>query len=286
MHEKYTSGPSLHWQSQLLLLIVVPVSCIWIFLQVAHSWTFHDPVLLQAAGISIAFGLIVWLARAATGYAAATGAVITACLYLRTPGWRTALFPLIVMLVLTLTATRIGRAHKEKLGIAEAKQGRKASQVAANLGVAALAAIPLTEAQIYTPSARIQIASFVAITAALAEATADTLSSELGQVFGGQPVLLTTFKPVPVGTDGGITLAGTALGCLGAAIVASVAAFAFPLTLRTGSIAFSSAVLGLFIDSFLGAVFERRGWFNNDSVNFLSTLVAAVTAAWLSHIGI
>jgi uncharacterized protein (TIGR00297 family) len=284
MYPKNNSGRSLHWQSQLLLLIVVPASFIWIFLQAAHEWTFHDPVLLQMVGISIVFGLIVWLARAATGYAAATGAILTACLYLRTPGWRTALLPLIAMLILTLTATRIGRSRKERLGTAEARYGREASQVVANLGVAALAAIPLTATQLFTPSPRTEIASLAAITAALAEAAADTLSSELGQVFGGQPLLLTTFRPVPAGTDGGITLTGTATGCIGAAIVAAVAAITFPLNLRTSAIVFSCAILGLFADSLLGATFERSGWLNNDAVNFLSTFVAAVAAAWLVQV--
>jgi uncharacterized protein (TIGR00297 family) len=281
MRQKNRSGSSLHWQSQLLLLIVVPTCCIWIFLQAATQWTRHNPVLLQAAGISIVFGLIVWLLRAATGYAAATGAIITACLYLRTPGWRTALIPLIVMLVLTLAATRIGRAHKEKLGTAENKRGRTASQVAANLGVAALAAIPLTSAQLFTPSARTNLAALAALSAALAQAAADTLSSELGQVFGGLPRLLTTLKPVPIGTDGGITLAGTAIGCIGAAIITTVAVITFTLSLRTAAIVFSSAIIGLFADSLLGAVFERRNRLNNDAVNFLSTLVSAVTAAWI-----
>ena len=281
MLEKSRPRPSLYWQSQLLLLIVVPVSAIWIFLQAASDWTLHDPVLLQAVGISIVFGLLVWLLRAATGYAAVTGAILTACLYLRTPGWRTALFPLIVMLILTLTATRIGRARKEQLGTAEEKHGRSASQVAANLGAAALAAIPLTSTQLFTPSARTAIASLAAIAAALAEAASDTLSSELGQVYGGQPRLLTNFNPVPVGTDGGITLAGTAAGCIGAAIVATVAAFTFPLSLKVGAAVFSSAILGLFADSYLGAIVERRGWLNNDAVNFLSTLISAVTAGWL-----
>ncbi len=281
MHQKNRSDPTLHWQSQLLLLIVVPASCLWIFLQATNAWAFHDPVLLQMAAISIAFGLIVWLLRAATPYAAVTGAIIAACLYLRTPGWRTALFPLILMLILTLAATRIGRAHKENLGTAEARHGRKASQVVANLGVAALAAIPLTASQLFTPSARTQAASLAAIAAALAEAAADTLSSELGQVFGGQPLLITTLKPVPVGTDGGITLAGTAIGCIGAAIVIAVSAITFSLSLKISAIVFSGAVLGLFADSLLGAAFERRGWLNNDAVNFLSTLIAALVAGWI-----
>ena len=282
MYLQNRPNSSLHWQSQLLLLIVVPACCIWIFLQSARALTFHDPVLIQAAGISIAFGLVVWLVRAATGGAALTGAIIAACLYLRTPGWRTALVPLCVMLILTLVATRVGRAYKQSLGTAEAKHGRAASQVAANLGVAALAALPLTANQLFSPTQASATASLAALTAALAEAAADTLSSELGQVFGGQPRLLTTLKPVLRGTDGGITLAGTASGVIAAALVTSVAALTLQLSMRVGCIIFASAVFGLFFDSWLGAVFERREWLNNDAVNFLSTLVSAVAAAILS----
>jgi uncharacterized protein (TIGR00297 family) len=107
------------------------------------------------------------------------------------------------------------------------------------------------------------------------------LSSELGQVFGGQPRLLTTLRSVPVGTDGGITFAGTAAGVLGAAFVAVIAAFTFSLNLQTTAIVFGCGTLGLFADSLLGATLERRGWLNNDAVNFLSTVVAAIAAAWL-----
>jgi len=280
MKNSNRSVRSLHWQSQLLLLLVVPACATWVFLQFLNFGS-YNPVLLQTALISLIFGLIVWRVRAATGPAAATGSVITACLYLRTPGWHTALFPFAAMLVLTLAATRIGRARKEEVGTAEDRHGRQASQVAANLGVAALAALPLTATQLFSPSSETALISLVAISAALAEATADTLSSELGQVFGGQPRLLTTLRPVPVGTDGGITFAGTAAGIAGAAFIAVIAAFVFHLNLRDAGIVFGCGTLGLFADSLLGATLERRGWLNNDAVNFLSTLVAAVAAAWL-----
>jgi uncharacterized membrane protein len=37
----------------------------------------------------------------------------------------------------------------------------------------------------------------------------------------------------------------------------------------------SGGVVGLGFDSLLGATLERRGWLNNDAVNFLSTASAA-----------
>jgi uncharacterized protein (TIGR00297 family) len=101
-------------------------------------------------------------------------------------------------------------------------------------------------------------------------------------VLGGQPRLITTFQTVPTGTDGGITFAGSAAGCIGAAIIAMVAAITFPLDLRIAVVVFSCGVLGLFVDSLLGATLERHGLLNNDAVNFLSTLVAAVCAEWVA----
>jgi uncharacterized protein (TIGR00297 family) len=234
MNPTHRTAPPLHWQSQLLLLLVVPACTMWIFFQFLDAWQNHNPILLQTAGISISFGLIVWVLRAATGLAAVTGALITACLYLRTPGWHTSLIPLMAMLVLTLVSTRIGRERKEEVGTAEDKHGRQASQVAANLGAAALAALPLTATQLFSPSSQTALASIAGICAALAEATADTLSSELGQVFGGEPRLLTTLQLVPRGTDGGITLAGTAAGCLGAALVTIIATLTLSLDRKTG----------------------------------------------------
>jgi uncharacterized membrane protein len=52
----------------------------------------------------------------------------------------------------------------------------------------------------------------------------------------------------------------------------------------------AGGVFGLFFDSLLGATLERRGWLNNDAVNFLSTASAAAFAlglmAVLPHAGV
>lgn len=41
------------------------------------------------------------------------------------------------------------------------------------------------------------------------------------------------------------------------------------------AVSWVAGVFGLFFDSLLGATLERRGWINNDTVNFLSTASAA-----------
>ncbi len=126
-------------------------------------------------------------------------------------------------------------------------------------------------------------AFWVALAAALSEAAADTVSSEVGQAYGENARLITTWDSVPAGTNGAVSLIGTLAG-----VMAAASRGLSLLSERAASpsngwrISVGAAILGMVVDSFLGAWLERRRLLNNDSVNFLSTLVAAVTAASLT----
>ncbi len=277
---------TLRWQSRLLLIVTivsVSVSLVFPWIVVLLLDNLASRTFLTGVAIAGAFGLLVWRLRAATPPAAVTGALLTLGFYLATPGPRTLLWPLLALFLLTFAATRFGRARKEELNVAEERKGRTAAQVAANLGAAAMVSIPLSSVHLTVRLLSFAIRPFlIASIASLAEATADTLSSELGEVLGGEPILLTTLRRVPAGTDGAISLAGTLAGCAGAAVIALIAMAALRLSLAEALIAFAAGVLGLFFDSLLGATLERRGWLNNDAVNFLSTCAAAVCAALIS----
>ena len=264
----------LRWQSWLVLAAVLPWCAIASLRYAMATW---NRATQTALAISLGLALLVFLARAATPLAALTGGVITAALTLGfSPWYRSALPALLALFALTLTATRFGRAQKQQLGVAEDKRGRNAAQVAANLGIAGLAAAVVL-------SHRLPGTWYgVLVVAALAEATADTLASELGEVLGGPPLLLTTLRRVAPGTDGAISLPGTLAGTTGALIVVLVAVSTLGLKLGDALAAGLGAVAGLFVDSLLGATAERRGWLNNDAVNFLSTLAASAIAAGAS----
>jgi uncharacterized protein (TIGR00297 family) len=276
------------WQSKLVLLLVVPFVAASAVLE-AHWWAVQAPlVAIWTVGVSLLLGIVVLKLRAATPWAATTGFVITASLMFSTvtfpyEPWHTALLPVLAVSVLAHFATRMGRAQKERLNIAEKRRGRGAAQVAANLGVAALVSNGLvqsflTDTNWFARSREVPMPFIVVGLAALAEAAADTVSSELGQVLSSTPRMITTLRKAAPGTDGAISFGGTLAGVAAAGIVALIGSYAVRGDLYTLLVSFAGGVFGLFFDSLLGATLERRGWINNDVVNFLSTACAAAFA--------
>jgi len=235
-----------------------------------ESGLFAIPQLLTAVGLSAAFALVAWGMRSVTAGAAFTGFLLTILLCAAAgPG---ALLPILTVFLLTILSTRVGRRKKERLGTAERCRGRNTLQILANVGVASLCAAPL----VYAFHARYLL--LAGSSAALAEAAGDTVSSELGQALGGHPRLITTFRRVAIGQDGGITLAGTICSLVAIAAVCLSCEYCHMLLPQFYWIVFAAAFFGTIIDSLLGATLERPGMLGNNAVNFTGTASAAAAA--------
>ncbi len=182
----------------------------------------------------------------------------------------------LLVFVLTYLATRFRRQRKNELQIAERGKGRDGAQVLANIGVAAIAAA-LSQLTFW------RVPLLVASIAVLAEAAADTVSSETGKALASNARLVTSWQLVPAGTDGAISASGTILGIAAAIIVSSEAAATGILNTRQAVVAAVAAVVGMFIDSLLGETVEARGWFSNNGVNLMSTACSGAIAVALAH---
>ncbi len=217
--------------------------------------------------VAIGFAILARMAGAVSDGGALVG-VIIAFLIMVAAGLG-GFLPLVAVFVLTLLATRWRSERKRSLGVAERAKGRRASQVLANLGAAALCAL----AAIVFP--RYSGVLMVGAMAVLAEAAADTVSSEAGQAAAKQARMILDFQLAPIGTNGAVSLEGTLAGGVAACIVAWVSAFfgvvPWPLT----PVIAAAGIAGMFLDSLLGATLENRGKLGNDSVNFVSTVFAA-----------
>ena len=250
---------------------------------------FSDGMPWKVLVVGLTFAAIVWGVRAATPWAAAVGALLCFAVMLGNMHFdrsllRSGLSPLITLFGLTWSATRMGRTRKDAQGLGEPRTGRRAAQVVANLGMAGLISVGTLNFLLDRTGPQRGLIAFsgyaipLLVLATLVEATADTVSSEIGQAFGGTPWLLTTLRRVPRGTDGAVTLVGTLAGVGAGAMVAGVGWWALMLHPSQAGVAFVAGTAGLFFDSLLGATVERRGWLGNDLVNFLSTAFAAGVA--------
>jgi uncharacterized protein (TIGR00297 family) len=288
-----------------VLVWVVGCLLVWIAFDVLRNdyslWRdvpFLHEYVLVSIGVSVGFAVLVRALRAATTAASLFGGMI--CLILMIYGGPpsvdaitlTGAEPLAMLFLLTFLSTRLGRRKKAAAGLAEGRKGRNAAQVIANLSVAALVLSPvglvivgefLSFGGEYLPHHTIEFIRVMCL-AALVEATADTVSSEIGQAFGGRPVMVLSLKRVEVGTDGAVSLLGSGAGILAGAIVAAAGWWGLVLSVRETCIALVAGVCGLFFDSLLGATLERRGWLGNDLVNFASTVFAAGMAALIYRV--
>jgi uncharacterized protein (TIGR00297 family) len=228
--------------------------------------------------LTLLFAALARWVRGVTNGGALAGAICSLILYVGAgPG---AFAALITVFALAWVTTRLGYQRKLKLGIAERREGRNAFQVFANLGVATACAASF--AVDHGARGHGNLVLLLAVSAALSEAAADTVSSEVGQALGQKTRLITSWKSVPAGTNGAVSLTGTLAGTAAAGIVSSVCLLGGLIPVRWLAFSVGAALLGMIVDSFLGATLERRGLLNNDSVNFLSTLVSAMASSWLT----
>jgi uncharacterized protein (TIGR00297 family) len=208
-------------------------------------------------------------AKKLTWPAAATGVLLGFLIY--KGGGFTGMAMLATFFVLGTVATGWGYRQKQERGIAEERGGRRtAGQVWANAGVASIAGL----LAIVLPQ---KLAAFqLAIAGCFSAATADTLSSELGNLYGKHFYNILTFRKDQRGLDGVISLEGTLCGVAGSIIIALLFSVSFDFQSFLWIVV--AGTMGNLADSVLGATVERRGWLGNNAVNFLNTLVGALVA--------
>ncbi len=163
-----------------------------------------------------------------------------------------------IFMILGLVSTKYKHQYKKDIGVYEGTRSLK--------NVISNGIVPFVMAA---------FGNYGGFIGSIATATADTLASEVGVV--QQPRLITTMKKVPPGTDGGISILGTAAGIIGAGVI-GVSAYLlgiFPDPYVTLKISIIAGTVGCFVDSILGAVLERRNYISNEYVNLIATITGA-----------
>lgn len=258
--------------------------------------------LLLSLGIAVPAGLLGSLSPDGV-----LGAVLVGTPTLGFGGWSWGL-TLVAFFVSSSLLTRYREERKRSLGDLQAKGGRRdLGQVLANGGVGAILAI--LSALFPHP------AWPAAFAGALAAATADTWATEIGALSPRPPRLLTTGRPVAVGTSGGVTPWGWAAAAggslfLGATLFLAEWGLGNAPSWEVIPLALLGGLAGSTADSLLGATLqglyrcpscgketERREhcgrptvpvrgfpWLTNDGVNLIATLAGALLSGGLGWV--
>lgn len=195
-------------------------------------------------------------------------------------------FPYLALLVLFVAASALATRYrfdeKQRQHLQEGRGGeRGVSNVVAHIvlptAIAAVGGI--------APGALHAGATPLLFASALAFGASDTLASEFG-VLSGHARSILTGRPVPPGTNGGVSSLGhlfAFVGALTTAVVGLLLFWAFQTPLPNLVLFVATATAAGFVacqvDSVLGELYENDGRLTKGSTNFLGMLSAVAIAA-------
>lgn len=176
--------------------------------------------------------------------------------------------------------TKLGFARKQDLGLAEARGGRRGPE---NVWGSALTGLVL--ALLIAMRVGPTQGLLIGFAASFAAKLADTFGSEIGKRWGRTTLLITSFRPVPPGTEGAVSLEGTAASALGSLLMTLVVvALGLIPSAQAAAVVVVVGFIATLLESLLGAVGQGRWpWLSNELVNGLQTAWAAGLAmlvAW------
>jgi len=189
---------------------------------------------------------------------------------------------LIIFTGLGFAATLVGLAKKRAKGLQEGKHGERMYKNVIAVGIA-----PCTFAVLhfFLGSDYYEMMT-IAYLSSIAVAAADTIASEVG-VKDKNVWLITTFKRVEPGVDGGISVIGTLLALMAATVTTAIGwVLIFGLTFEwLFFIPVIAGMIGCFADSLLGATLETKGriskYTNNATTAFIGAVAGIAIYMWL-----
>jgi uncharacterized protein (TIGR00297 family) len=220
----------------------------------------------KRVGAALLINVVVAGATAALRIVRPSGAVAGAVLgflVLVLGGWK-AYAVLWAFFLLGTLATKLGYAAKRRAGLAQPDSGRRgAAHVVANgLVPAALLALG---------------APLPAFVAAFAAALADTLGTEIGTLYGKKAYAPLGLRPLPAGTPGAISVAGTVASLLGSSVLAALAWALGAVPEALAPVVALAGCAGALVESAVNDLGRRFGFrLDHEFANALNTFVAAV----------
>ena len=201
------------------------------------------------------------------------GSILWGCLSWQ--GWLSVVF----YLLFGSLVTKIGYEFKRQKGIAEKRGGRRGPEnvlgsAATGLFFAVMVKLNFANLLFYQ----------IGFAASFAAKLADTFGSEIGKRFGRNTYLITSFRKVDRGTEGGVSLEGTIASALGAIIMSlTMLTLSIITTNHQFVIVSISGFLATISESIIGAKFQEKYKLSNELVNAIQTSISSIIAIFFSY---
>ncbi|GAA0186871.1 hypothetical protein LIER_34159 [Lithospermum erythrorhizon] len=168
--------------------------------------------------------------------------------------------------------TKLKLAEKEAQGVAEKRRGRRGP--GSVIGSSAAACV----------CAFLSIYGFpglweLGFVASFCTKLSDTVSSEIGKAYGNTTYLVTTFKVVPRGTEGAVSIEGTVAGFLASILLAFVAFLMKQVNVAEAIVCVVASQIANFCESVIGAELqEKKGfqWVSDFVIAYVGSIVLLV----------
>lgn len=190
-------------------------------------------------------------------------AILVAYLILFTQGisWFLIMF---VFFIVASAATRFKEKRKARMDLVQKVRGP--SHIIANGGISILGALA---------------GNPYLFLGSIATSLSDTMSSEIGILSKGKPVMITTLKKAKTGVNGAVSNLGNAV-----ALLSAIGVGLMGLTITGDAnivwITAAAGFAGMLMDSLLGALLENQGKIGNNTTNLLSSLFGGLFAVAIS----
>lgn len=181
--------------------------------------------------------------------------------------------------IIGTAVTKIKMAQKEAQGVAEKRKGRRGpGSVIGSSAAGCVCALLSIYGVGGKPFSRLWELGFVA---SFCTKLSDTVSSEIGKAYGKTTYLVTTFKVVPRGTEGAVSVEGTLAGVVASILLASIGCLMGEIKVAEAVICVLASQIANIGESVIGAALqEKEGfkWLNNDAVNVINISLGSILA--------
>ncbi|CAM0882517.1 unnamed protein product [Alopecurus aequalis] len=181
--------------------------------------------------------------------------------------------------------TKLKIRQKEALGVAEKRGGRRGPGSVIGSSAAGCVCALLS---IYNVGGGALAGLWrLGFVASFCTKLSDTVSSEIGKAYGRTTYLVTTFKIVPKGTEGAVSVEGTLAGIVAAMFLSGVGYSLGQVNIPQCVLCVLASQIANFGESIIGATLQDKEgfeWLNNDVVNVINISaggILAVLMQWL-----